>query len=126
MEVVTGIGSLKRYRASGSDGLSLSHFKDDGKVLASKLTKLMGSVGEKEQNPRDWCKSVIAPSHKKFDRSSCANHRGIDLVGIASKLLVGTVLQRLSSTRERCIRENQADFHPGRCCNGQNLLCDIF
>lgn len=37
----------------------------------------------------------------------------VSLVRIACKLLVGNIFHRLSSTRNRCVRENQADFLPG-------------
>jgi hypothetical protein len=115
-EVLREIRLLKRHKAAGPDKLSPSLFKDGGSVLVSQLTKLLHSVWENEQVPHEWCESVIVPIYKKGDRSSCENHRGISLVNVASKLLAGIILRRLSDARERYTRENQAGFRPGRGC----------
>ncbi|THD24217.1 Acyl-CoA:glycerol-3-phosphate acyltransferase [Fasciola hepatica] len=116
MEVMWEADYLKRHKASGPDGLSPSLFKDRGEALVSELTKLLWVIWDRERIPREWCKSVIVPIHKKGDRSSCENHRGISLVSIASKLLTGLILHRLSSAREMRTRENQAGFRSGRGC----------
>ena len=38
------------------------------------------------------------------------------MVNVASKLLTGIILRRLTNVREKLIRENQAGFRPGRRC----------
>ena len=38
------------------------------------------------------------------------------MVNVASKLLTGIILRRLTNVREKQIRENQAGFRPGRGC----------
>ena len=116
MEVIREISYLKRHKAAGPDGIPPFVFKDGGIALATELTKLLQSIWDQEEVPRDWCESVIVPIYKKGDRSSCENHRGISLVTIASKLLTGIILRRLSAARERGTRENQAGFRPGRGC----------
>ena len=42
--------------------------------------------------------------------------QGISLINVASKLLTGIFLRRLTNVREKQIRENQAGFRPGRGC----------
>ena len=115
-EVLREVGHLKRHKAAGPDRLSPSLFKDGGVALISELTKLLHSVWHHERVPLEWRESVIIPIYKKGDRSSCENHRGISLVNVASKLLTGILLRRLSNARESCTRENQAGFRPGRGC----------
>ncbi|MBM6549358.1 reverse transcriptase family protein, partial [Streptococcus dysgalactiae subsp. equisimilis] len=115
-EVNRELGYLKRNKAAGPDGLFPSVFKDGGPALVTELTGLLRTVWDRSEIPKDWCESVIIPIYKKGDRSSCENHRGISLVSIASKLLAGIILRRLSSAREQTTRENQAGFRPGRGC----------
>lgn len=52
---------------------------------------------------------------------SCENYQGISLVSIASQLFVWIIPRRLSFTRGRCLRENQACFPPGWECICQNI-----
>jgi hypothetical protein len=118
-EVSHELRLLKKNRAAGPDGLPPCVFKDGGSVFLQQLTTLLQSVWTTEHVPRDWCKSVVIPIFKKGNRTSCENHRGISLVSVASKVLTGIVLRRLTLTRECQIRENQAGFRPGRGCIDQ-------
>lgn len=118
-EIEEGLRWLKRNKAAGPDGLSPSLFKEGGQVIVQELTSLLQCIWETERVPQDWCKSVVVPIFKKGDRTSCENHRGISLVSVASKLLTGLLLRRLTCSREKQIRENQAGFRPGRGCIDQ-------
>lgn len=60
--------------------------------------------------------------YKNGDRSSYETHKGISLVIIASKVLVGIILRRLASTRQRCMCDNQAGFHPILCSFDQIFI----
>ncbi|KAA3676640.1 uncharacterized protein DEA37_0002919 [Paragonimus westermani] len=115
-EVVLELKLLKRNKVPGPDLLSPSLFKDGGVRLLSELTKLLQTIWETEEVPRDWCLSTVIPVFKKGSRSLCDNHRGISLVSVASKLLTGLILRRLTKPRESQIREEQAGFRSGRGC----------
>ena len=115
-EIALELQYLKRNKAAGPDGLSPAFFKEGGQALLHELTTLLQCIWETEKIPLDWCKSVVVPIFKKGDRNSCENHRGISLVSVASKLLTGLLLRRLTGTREKQVRENQAGFRPGRGC----------
>lgn len=67
----------------------------------------LGPIWAIEKIRNDWCELVSVTIYKKDDRSSCENHRGISLIIIASKLLLGVILRSLFSARERCVREIQ-------------------
>ncbi|KAA3674994.1 uncharacterized protein DEA37_0001165 [Paragonimus westermani] len=115
-EVFLELKLMKRNKAPGPDLLSPSLFKDGGVRLLSELTKLLQTIWETEEVPRDWCLSTVIPVFKKGSRSLCDNHRGISLVSVASKLLTGLILRRLTKPRESQIREEQAGFRSGRGC----------
>lgn len=57
---------------------------------------------------------MIASTNRKKDKPSCENHKITSLVAVASELLAGIILLRLSSTRRRCTREIKVVFLPSR------------
>lgn len=63
----------------------------------------MGSIKASGQTPKNRCKQGIASTYKKSDKS-CENCGGINSVNGRSKLLVGVILSRLSTVRERRIK----------------------
>lgn len=78
------------------------------------LTKFLGSIWVMVKIPKGWCESVILPICHDNDGSSCGTHRGISLIRIASKLHAGVIPHWLSGARERCVREDEVGFRPGR------------
>jgi hypothetical protein len=115
-EVRREISSLKIDKAPGPDGLHPILFREGGAILVTRLTGLLQRIWIEERIPEEWCVSTIVPIFKKGTRTLCENHRGISLVAVASKVLSGLILRRLTEYRERQIRENQAGFRPGRGC----------
>ncbi|KAA3673359.1 uncharacterized protein DEA37_0011887 [Paragonimus westermani] len=89
---------------------------EGGVGLISALTKFLQTIWETEEVPRDWCLSTVIPVYEKGGRSLCDNHRGIDLVSAASKLLTGLILPRFTKPRESQIREEQTEFGSGQGC----------
>ena len=102
---------LKRDKAPGPDGLHSSLFKEGGQSVIISLTEILRTTSNEEQLPEEWNISTVIPISKKGARSLCENHRGISLVNVASKMLSGLILRRLTDHRE-----NQAGFRPGRGC----------
>lgn len=66
--------------------------------------------------------SFVVPSFKKGLRSHCANHRGISLIPITSKLLSSTIVRRLYNTHEGQTREEPNGSCAGRGCVDQILI----
>ena len=116
-EVQREVSLLKRDKAPGPDGLHPSLFMEGGKSLMTSLTNILRTVWTREQIPREWNHSTVIPVYKKGARNLCENHRGISLVTVASRVLSGLILHRLTNFREGRIRENQAGVRPGRGCN---------
>ena len=103
-EITSELQLLKRNKAAGPNGLSPTLFKDGDEALAIALTRLLALIWESEEVPSEWCSALIIPVYKKGERTSCENYRGISLVNIASKLLTGIILRRLTNVREKRIR----------------------
>lgn len=78
--IIKQVSFPESRRAGGQDGrLSPSFFKNDGEVLASQLTKFLGSKWVKEQMPKDWYEPVAVPIYKEGDKSPSENHGGLSL-----------------------------------------------
>ena len=118
-EIRKEIQALGRHKAPGSDGLPPALFKDGGMRLVTELQVLFAKVWNSEQVPSSWGESIVVPIFKKGSRNECANHRGVSLIPIASKLLASVILRRLYKTREEQTREEQAGFRAGRGCIDQ-------
>ncbi|XP_013783218.1 uncharacterized protein LOC106467415 [Limulus polyphemus] len=115
-EIVSCINSMKRFKAAGPNEVSPALFKDGLGVLTPELVHLFKVIWEEESVPEAWGDSIIIPVYKKGTRGDCANHRGISLTPVISRLLAALLLRRLTPDREKCIREEQAGFRPGRGC----------
>ena len=118
-EIRKEIQNLGRHKAPGSDSLPPALFKDGGTILVRELHVLFSKVWSTEQVPSSWGESIVVPIFKKGPRNDCANHRGISLIPVASKLLASIILRRLYTTREEHTREEQAGFRAGRGCIDQ-------
>ncbi|KER22108.1 hypothetical protein T265_09726 [Opisthorchis viverrini] len=115
-EIRYEIAVLEREKAPGPDGLYPALFKEGGNSLVTHLTKLIGTMWDEEKVPAEWGMSTVIPIFKKGARTLCDNHHVISLLAVASKVLSGLILRRLTEHRERQIRENQAGFRPARGC----------
>jgi hypothetical protein len=116
LELQTCISSLKRNKAAGPDELHPILFKEGGEVLLEHLTSLFQLIWEREDIPDNWGESIIIPIFKKGVRNDCANHRGISLTPVITRIFASLLLRRLTPIRESQVREEQAGFRPGRGC----------
>ena len=110
---------LKSGKACGIDNISAEILKAGEQIDIEGLYELFYLIWEKEETPEEWCEALLLPFYKKADKMVCANHRGISLLVIASKVLEIVLLNRLREEKEIRTRENQAGFRPGRGCTGQ-------
>lgn len=80
------------------------------------LTNLLGSLWGREETVKDWCEPMIVTVYKNGNGSSCEDQSGISLVSIVFRFLTFIIFRRFSSTRECCMLEGNAGFHPGWGC----------
>jgi hypothetical protein len=76
----------------------------------SVIKKLITSIWNKEESPDQWKESIIAPIHKKGDKTGCNNYRGISLLSTSYIILLYILLSWLSQCRDEIIGDNQCGF----------------
>lgn len=67
---------------------------------------MTNSWDQSGQIPKDWFKSLIMLIYKN----------GGSLASVSSKFLASVILRRLSNSRKRCMRDNQAGLLRDRSC----------
>jgi hypothetical protein len=92
LEVEIVIAKLKKYKSPGSDEILAELIQAGGEILLSEIHKLINSVWNKKELPDQWKESIIAPIHKKGDKTDCNNYRGISLLSTSYKILSNILL----------------------------------
>lgn len=78
------------------------------------LHKLCNKIYYDKECPKDWCKAIIVPIHKKGDKTECSNYRAISLLSIPGKVYTGVLQRRLKKYAEEAMSEEQAGFRKER------------
>ena len=81
-EVKKAVKGLKNCKAGGIDGIVGELVRYGGENLMNKLIGIYKRVWEDEEMPDEWNMGIYVPLHKKEDRSSCENYRGLCLLSI--------------------------------------------
>jgi hypothetical protein len=77
VEVEIAIGKLKSYKSPGTDNIPAELIKAGGETLYSEIHRLICSIWNKEELPRQWKESITVPIYKKGDKTDCNNYQGI-------------------------------------------------
>jgi hypothetical protein len=90
------------------------------------IHKLINSVWNKEELLDQWKESIIAPVHKKGDKTDCNNYHGISLLSTSYKMLSNILLSRLSPSIDEIIGNHQCGFEHNRLTSDQIFcICQI-
>jgi hypothetical protein len=81
------IVKLKKYKPPGSDQILTELIQTGGEILLSQIHKLTYSVTTMQELPDQWKESIIAPIHKKGDKTDYSNYHGITLLSSHKTLL---------------------------------------
>jgi hypothetical protein len=76
-EVEVVIGKLKSYKSPGVDQIPVELIQAGGETLRSEVHELIKLIWNKEELPHQWKESIVIPVHKKCDKTSCSNYRGV-------------------------------------------------
>ena len=76
--------------------------------------KLITFIWKKEKLPEEWKESIIAPVHKKGDKTDCNNYRGISLLPTTYNILSNILLSRLIPYVKEVIGDHQCGFRHNR------------
>jgi hypothetical protein len=75
--VELAIEKLKSHKSPGFDQIPAELIKTGGRTVCFEIHKLIISIGNKEELPEGWKKSIIVPIYKKGNKTDCSNYRGI-------------------------------------------------
>ena len=115
-EVKSAIKDLKKGKSGGVDLLINELFVFDDAMLHPYLVSLFNFVFESGIFPEKWSEGLLAPLHKKGNKSSPDNYRGITLLSILGKIFTRILNNRLDCWAEKyqIYIEAQHGFRRGR------------
>jgi len=73
------IRNIKNNKEAGTDGIHPELIKYGGNELLNRMYELVRKIWEEERIPEEWKETIIVPIHKRGDRDSCKNYRGITM-----------------------------------------------
>jgi hypothetical protein len=107
------IRNLKINKAAGNDGIHSELIKYGGDKLLNRVYELVTQIWEEERIPTEW-KETMVPIHKRGDRDTCDNYRGIALGNAAYKILSNTLLEKIKPYVEKIMGGYKNGFRDGR------------
>ena len=108
------IDKLKSHKSPGIDQIPAELIKAGGRTICLEIHKLITFIWKKEKLPEEWKESIIAPIHKKGDKTDCNNYRGISLLPTTYKILSNILLSRLIPYAKEIIGDHQCGFRRNR------------
>lgn len=120
-EISDAIKFLKNNKAVGTDGIPAEILKIMGDTGIDELHSLCNSIWKSGIWPREWCRSVYIPLHKKGKSTKCENYRTISLVPHASKIMLRIIHKRIEGLTKMQIPEEQTGFMKG-CGTREQIL----
>ena len=125
-EIVKAIKSLKSGKVAGPDGIPPVTLKADIQTSTEMLHPLLCKIWEQERVPDDWKRGHFVKLAKKGDLSFCNNCRGIILLSISGKILSRIILERLKSTLDKTLRDEQAGFRQDCSCTDHIATAHLY
>ncbi|KAF0714277.1 ribosome biogenesis protein TSR3 isoform X1, partial [Aphis craccivora] len=113
-EVAKQIKTLKNHKAHGEDGITGEILKTGAENLVKYIHRLINLIWQKEEIPKEWKTALVYPIHKKGDKQTCNNYRGIALLNVTYKILSYCILDRIKPWAEEIIGGYQAGFRQNR------------
>ena len=113
-EIRAAIQATKNGKAAGQDGVPAEAMKADMSTSADILYRLFARIWEEGSIPEEWRKGIIVKVPKKGDLGDCNDHRGIMLLSVPGKVLNRILLERMKTTVDTMLRDQQAAFRKDR------------
>jgi hypothetical protein len=88
------IAKWKKLKSPSNDQIPAELIQAGGKILRSKIHKLINSIWNKEELSDQMKESIIVQVHKNCDKTDCSNYRGILLLSTSYKMLSNILLSR--------------------------------
>ena len=113
-EFQLAINKLQSHISPGIDQILSELIKAGSRTNCLGIHKLITSIWKKEKLPEEWKESIIAPIHKKGDKTDCNNYRGISLLPTTYKILSNILLSGLIPYAKEIIEDHQCGFRRNR------------
>ena len=115
IDILVGIKSLKKGKASALDAVSNDILHCASKTIAPLLTAAFNNLLKYQHFPIQWAIGVIVPIHKSGELDNPNNFRGITLNSCLSKLFTVLLNDRLTTfcDNRELIKYNQVGFRKG-------------
>jgi hypothetical protein len=114
-EVELAVEKLKRYKSPGSDQIPAELMKAGCRTVRSDTHKLIISIRNKKQWPKECKESINVPIYNKGDATDCCNYKDMLLLSTTYKILSNILLSRLTAHAEEIMMGHQCGFqrsHP--------------
>ena len=114
-EIVQCIKSMANGKSCGIDGIVVEMLKASIDITGPYLRHLYNNILASGKFPKQWCKAVLVPIHKKGSMSDPNNYRGIALLSVLGKVFTKVINKRLVNWAESANlqKEEQAGFRKG-------------
>ena len=109
------VDKLKDKKAAGIDTIISELLKNLDEPTLKIIVKILNKICDSGDFPEEWAVGIIVILFKGGERNDLNNYRGITLLSVIGKLLVGILNERLTKFVEKykIVHENQAGFRKG-------------
>ena len=118
-EIELAVKQMKSGKAGGPDHIPPEALKADVNTTVDLLHPLFEKIWKEEKFPDEWKEGHLIKLPKKGDLTNCNNYRGITLLVIIGKVFNRIILNRMKTTVDEKLRDNQAGFRANRSCTDQ-------
>jgi len=108
------IDKLKSHKSPGIGQIPAELIKAGGRAICLEIHKLITSIWKKEKLPEEWKESIIAPIHKKGNKTDCNNYRCILILPTTYKILSNVLFSRLIPYAKEIVGDHQCGFRRNR------------
>ena len=112
-EIMAAIREMKKNKAVGVDNIPAEFWKVLGERGMKELVELCIDMYEQGVWPEDHTRVIMIPLQKKANALECGDHRTINLISHASKILLKIITRRIEGKAKYLIGRSQFGFRSG-------------
>ena len=109
-EIMAAVKEIKNNKAVGIDDIPIEIWKAIGEKGMKELLDLCKDIYEQGLWPDDFTRGIVIPIPKKVNAVECEDHRTINLICHASKIILRILTKRIESKAREYIGQNQFGF----------------
>ena len=113
-EVEKATTEIRNKKATGNDDVPGDVFKLLGEAFLKIMTKLINTIYETGEWPKDFTEVTLIALKKKPQVTKCSDHRTISLIAHTAKRVAKILRRRIEREIEDVLGENQFGFRRGK------------